>query len=153
MSIVLVVGFFASMSAEDGASARWGTAGMTESRPAISYHEQGRPRLVMTCEGTQTNIQIRGFDAAQQWPQPTLSVRLGTVERADDPDLRMIGDQTAFSFAFPISDSFLDAFKDGSAITATYEEQTSSFPVAPPALREEFADKCKALVLPEMRNN
>jgi len=77
-------------------AARWDTAGMTPSRPAISYYEEGKPRFVMTCRGTQTTVQVRGFTAAQKWPQPTMSLKFGSATRAANPDLRMIGDQTAF---------------------------------------------------------
>jgi hypothetical protein len=130
----------------------WQTAGMTTNRPAISFFENHQPRFVMTCKDTQTRIQIRDFVAAQQWPQPTLSVKFGTVEHAAKPDLAMIGDQTAFAIEFPISDSVLTALKNGATITATYRGETRSYPIPPSAYRTEFVEKCAALVPASMRN-
>lgn len=130
---------------------KWDIAGMTPSRPAISYYEEGKPSFAMMCSGTQTTIQVRGFTAAQKWPQPVISVKFGTTSRSANPDLRMIGDQTAFEFEFAISDSVLSALKNGAPLVATYNGKSRSFPVAPAAFRQEFADKCSALVPPGMR--
>ncbi|MBB5714188.1 hypothetical protein [Sphingomonas aerophila] len=124
---------------------------MTATRPAISYVENGRPWFVMTCQGTQTSIQVRGFDAAQQWPQPTLTVAFGAVQHSAKPDLQMVGDQTAFSFAYPISTNMLKAFRDGAPIKASYHGETRLFPAASPAVRGQFASRCAALVPPGMR--
>lgn len=132
-------------------AAKWDIAGMTPSRPAISYYEEGKPSLVMTCSGTQTTVQVRGFTAAQKWPQPTMSLKFGTATRSANPDLRMIGDQTAFELQFAISDPVLLALKNGAPLVAMYNGKSRSFPVAPAAFRQEFADKCSALVPPEMR--
>jgi hypothetical protein len=132
-------------------SAKWDIAGMTPTRPAISYYEKGKPSFVLTCSGTQTTVQVRGFTAAQKWPQPALSLKFGTATRYANPDLRMIGDQTAFEFQFAISDAVLLALKNGAPLVATYNGNSRTFPVAPAAFRQEFAEKCSALVPPAMR--
>jgi hypothetical protein len=120
-------------------SAKWDIAGMTPTRPAISYYEEGKPSFV------------RGFTAAQKWPQPAMSLKFGTETRSANPDLRMIGDQTAFEFQFAISDPVLLALKNGAPLVATYNGSSRTFPVAPAAFRREFAEKCSALVPPGMR--
>lgn len=153
MKAVLATFFLASFASPQVPSFGWDSAGMTATRPALSYHEEGRPRLVMTCKGTQTELQIRGFTAAQKWPQPALIVKFGTVERSANPDLTMIADQTAFSFNFPISDRVLAALRNGETISATYQGQTRNFPAISAAHRSEFADKCAALVPPGMRGS
>ena len=132
-------------------SAKWDIAGMTTTRPAISYYEEGKPSFIMTCSGTQTTVQVRGFTAAQKWPQPAMSLKFGTATRSANPDLRMIGDQTAFEIQFAISDPVLLALKNGAPLVATYNGNSRTFPVAPAAFRREFAEKCSALVAPGMR--
>ena len=132
-------------------SAKWDIAGMTPTRPAISYYEEGKPSFVLTCSGTQTTVQVRGFTAAQKWPQPAMSLKFGTTTRSANPDLRMIGDQTVFEFQFAISDPVLLALKSGAPLVATYNGKSRSFPAAPAAFRQEFAEKCSALVPPGMR--
>jgi hypothetical protein len=72
----------------DGPPSGWDTAGMTRERPALSYSEDGRPRLVMTCQGTATSLQVRGFMAAQSWPQPILTIKFGAAERSARPICR-----------------------------------------------------------------
>lgn len=132
-------------------SAKWDIAGMTPTRPAISYYEEGKPSFIMTCSSTQTTVQVRGFTTAQRWPQPARSLSFGTATRSANPDLRMIGDQTAFEIQFAISDPVLLALKNGAPLVATYNGNSRTFPVAPAAFRQEFAEKCSALVPPGMR--
>ena len=132
-------------------SAKWDIAGMTPSRPALSYYEEGTPSFVMTCSGTQTTVQVRGFTAAQKWPQPVMSLKFGTAMRFANPDLRLIGDQTAFEFQFAISNPVLLALNNGAPLVATYNGESLTFPTAPAAFRKEFAEKCSALVPPGMR--
>ena len=132
-------------------SAKWDIAGMTPTRPAISYYEEGKPSFVMTCSGTQNTVQVRGFTAAQKWPQPVMSLKFGTAMRFANPDLRLIGDQTAFEFQFAISNPVLLALNNGAPLVATYNGESLTFPTAPAAFRKEFAEKCSALVPPGMR--
>lgn len=153
MNVFVVAALLAFQSTMQVAPTGWEFAGVTASRPALSYYEKGRPRLVMTCSDFQTSVQVRGFDAAQQWPQPTLSIKFHAVERAATPNLAMIGDQTAFTINFPISDSVLASLRDGAAITASYRGQTHSFPLIPKAYRTDFVEKCAALVPAGMRKS
>ena len=58
--------------------------GSTTARPALVYSElaegrsdQWRPRIVLTCSGVTTSVQVRGIRPRQAWPQPAVQMRLG----------------------------------------------------------------------------
>ena len=138
----------------------WSKPGMTDSRPHMMYAatQSGAPSFSVTCElAGNINFFISGLVAQQQWPQPPLTVRLGSVERAKRPDLRWLQgldgypDRTGFAVQFPITDSVLGALANGSEISVHLADQSQSFPTPPEALRREFARKCEALVPAGMR--
>ncbi|MDM0022508.1 hypothetical protein [Variovorax saccharolyticus] len=130
----------------------WSTAGMTADRPALSYFASGDTRFVMTCHQIgDMRFHVKGFAAAQRWPQSALTVSFGEVERTKRPDLRLIGDRTSFEIEFAIADSVLESIARGLPVKARFDEQEQLFPVPPEAMRREFARKCAALVPAGMR--
>ena len=151
MNVIMGMAMVALPTVIGATSTGWSTVGTMANRAAMSYFEHGRPRLIMTCSGTQTIVQVRGFEAAQQWPQPVMSVKFGDIERAERPNLTLLGDQTAFGFDFPISDSVLTKIRSGALIEASYRGKIRRFPIAPAAYRREFADRCAALIPMGMR--
>lgn len=121
------------------------------SKPSLIMSSQGQPLLVLMCEGTQIQFQVRGFVAAQQWPQPQLTLALGSVTRSKLPDLRLIGDETGVSISFDIADSVLGAISRGEPLRATFNGQEKNYAPPPEELRSEFSKNCAALVHPGMR--
>lgn len=124
----------------------WTSFGVTDSAPYLSFYEGNRPRLILGCNGTRTNVQLRGFAAAQAWPQPTLNISFGKVERSSKPDLAMFGGQTAYSFDFPTSRNVLVSLEAGETIIASYQRQVRTYPAIPKLLRKRFVTNCAALL-------
>jgi hypothetical protein len=153
MSLILPLLLLASAPepAGGGHPGRWDAAGITPSRPAMTYSEEGRPVVVLTCLSTDMYVQLRGFAAAQSWPQPKLVLRFGDAVRERAPDMALIGDQTALSLSFPINDHILVSVRDGIPIRAKFNGQERTYPAAPEAIRREFSQTCAGLVAPEMR--
>ena len=133
----------------------WSTAGMTADRPVLSYFAPGdTPSFVMTCHQIgDMRFHVKGFAAAQRWPQPALTVSFGKVERSKLPDLRLIGDRTSFETEFSITDSVLDSIAQGLPVKARFDGQEQLFPAPPEGMRREFARRCAALVPAGMRRS
>lgn len=124
----------------------WTSFGVTDSTPYLAFYKDNRPRLTIRCNGTRTSIDLRGFAAAQAWPQPDLSVSFGKIKRSYRPDLAMVGDQTAYLFDFPISRNVLISLGAGETITASYQQQVRTYPAIPELLRKRFVMNCAALL-------
>lgn len=133
------------------ASSAWTAVGSNQTRPALSYYEADRPAMVLTCEDTSINVQVRGFTPKQAWPQPEMMIRLGYVTRAASPDVRNIGAQVAYEFQFGIADEVLQQIAVSAPITVDFNGETRTFPSPPDDLGRSFTDRCAALVPPGMR--
>ncbi|CAN5495479.1 hypothetical protein BH10PSE18_BH10PSE18_08540 [soil metagenome] len=96
-------------------------------------------------------FQVRDFIAAQQWPQPPLTLVIGNVMRSQRPDVRLIGEQTALEASFGIANSILDAFFRGDQLQAAFNGQKKSYPVPPEEMRRNFSRNCAVLVPESMR--
>lgn len=131
----------------------WNSAGSTETRPALSLYEGGRPMLVLTCEGLGTEVQVRGFEPKQAWPQPDLVIRFGTTTRAGSPDVRNIGNQVAYEISFRIADDVLDAIQSNAPIVVEFNGQTRPSLPIPDDQARTFVERCAALVPARMRQN
>ena len=73
MNVAALPALLASFAPTMVLATGWETTGMTANNPAILYFEHGRPLFVMTCSGSQTKVQIRGYNAAQQWPSANVN--------------------------------------------------------------------------------
>lgn len=137
----------------------WSKPGMTTSRPHMMYAAPaGKPSFSVTCDAVgNMQFHVVSFVAAQQWPQPVLTIGIGSVERTKRPNLRLLGEssgqpeRTVFEAEFRIADSVLDALARGDGIRARLGDQEQLFPAPPEAMRKEFVTKCAALVPPGMR--
>lgn len=124
----------------------WTSFGVTDNTPYLSFYEGNRPRLTLGCSGTRTIVQLRGFTAAQAWPQPTLNLSFGKVARSSRPDLALVGNETAYSFDFPTSQKILTSLEAGEIITASYQRQVRFYPAIPELLRKRFVMNCAGLL-------
>ena len=124
----------------------WTSFGVTESTPYLSFYEGNRPSLTLDCNGTRTNVQLRGFTTAQAWPQPTMNISFGMVIRSSRPSLTMVGDLTAYSIDFPTSRHVLISLEAGEIITASYQRQVRTYPAIPELLRKRFVMNCAGLL-------
>lgn len=131
----------------------WNSVGSTETRPALSLYENGRPMLVLTCEGTSTRVHARGFEPKQAWPQPDMIIRFGTTSRTGSPDVRNIGNQVAYEVGFRIADDVLDAIHSSAPIEVDFNGQTRSALAIPGDQARRFAERCASLVPAGMRRN
>ena len=131
----------------------WNSAGSIDDRPALSLYEDGRPMLVLTCQGTGTTVHARGFEPKQAWPQPDMLIRFGTTSRTGSPDVRNVGDQVAYEINFRIADDILDAIRSGAPIIVEFNGQTRSALPIPDEQARVFAERCGSLVPAGMRQN
>lgn len=129
----------------------WIALGSTPDRPALSLYEKGRPVLVLTCEGTQTQVQARGFEPKQAWPQPVMVIRFGDTSRSASPDVRNIGSQVAYELDFRIADDVTGAIRSAAPLVVDFNDQSRTLQPIPGDLAREFADRCEALVPAGMR--
>lgn len=136
-----------------GTGGGWDSVGSIEARPALSLYESGRPTVVLTCEGTSTRVQVRGFEPKQAWPQPELIIRFGGTTRAETPDVRNIGDQVAYEIEFQIADDVLEPIRSGAPLRVEFDSQTRSVDPIPQNQAAVFAERCGALVPAQMRQN
>lgn len=133
----------------------WAAYGL-DTRPSLVYSvpdgsDRSSPVLILTCNGTSTDVHVRAFEPRQVWPQPDVEIRLGDASRAGRPDVLTIGERAAFEISFAISDDVLDAVRDQRSIQMTFDGERRDFPAAPQSLAADFARKCGALVHPGMR--
>ncbi len=129
----------------------WTPVGSVTDRPALSLYENRHPIMVLTCEGVQTAVQVRGLQPKQAWPQPPLTVQFGTATRTKVPDVRNIGEQVAYDIKFPIADDVLEQIGANAPITVAFNGQSRTFPPFPDDRGREFAEGCAALVPAGMR--
>lgn len=129
----------------------WTPIGATASRPALSLYELRRPTMVITCEGMMIQVQVRGFEPKQAWPQPELRVMFGSAVRTAVPDVRNIGEQVAYETKFRIADDVLSEISAGAPISADFGEQTKTFLAMPGDLANAFASGCTALLPAALR--
>lgn len=129
----------------------WIALGSTPDRPALSLYGKQRPIMVLTCEGTQTQVQVRGLVPMQAWPQPDMVVRFGDVSRRASPDLRNIGEQVAYELSFRISDDVIGAIRKAEPISVAFNDQSQTLQPVPGDKAREFADRCEAMVPAGMR--
>lgn len=131
----------------------WNSVGSTELRPALSLYEDGRPMLVLTCKGVSTEVQARGFEPKQAWPQPDLVIRFGITSRTASPDVRNIGNQVAYEIGFRIADDVLAAIQSNAPIVVEFDGQTRPAPPIPDDQAGRFVERCASLVPAGMRRN
>jgi hypothetical protein len=131
----------------------WNSVGSAEIRPALSLYEGGRPMLVLTCTGVRTEVQARGFEPKQAWPQPDLVIRFGATTRTGSPDLRNIGNQVAYEIGFRIADDVLDAIESNEPLVVEFNSQTRPAPPIPDEQARTFVERCASLVPAGMRQN
>lgn len=129
----------------------WTPVGSVAERPALSLYENRRPVLVLTCEGVQTAMQVRGLDPEQAWPQPPLTVRFGTAARTKVPDVRNIGEQVAYDIRFPIADDVLEQIGANGPMAVEFNGQSRTFLPFSDDQGRVFAEACAALVPAGMR--
>jgi hypothetical protein len=138
-------------SGGDHSATGWTTTGSIPSRPALVHLDTGQPTLVLTCQQVSTTVQVRGLQPEQAWPQSSLSLAFGDIERSYVPDVRNVGDQIAFEGSFQISDEVLAAISNREPIRVRFSGQELDYPGVPVGLSKEFSDGCAALVPPGMR--
>ena len=131
----------------------WQSVGSVASRPALSLYVSGRPLMVITCKVVSINLQVRGFEPKQAWPQPDMLVRFGTTLRNGSPDVRNIGNQVAYEIDFRIADDVLKEIRESTPIIVEFNGQTRSALPIPADQARVFAERCASLVPPGMRQS
>lgn len=131
----------------------WDSVGSTETRPALSLYDGGLPMLVLTCKGVITEVQARGFEPKQAWPQPDLVIRFGNTTRTGSPDVRNIGNQVAYEIGFPIADDVLDALQSSAPIVAEFNGESRPTLPIPDDQARTFVERCASLVPAGMRQS
>jgi hypothetical protein len=129
----------------------WTPVGSAATRPALSLYQQGAPVLVLTCKGVSTEVQVRGLEPKQAWPQPDLTLSFGSATRTRSPDVRNVGDQVAYEIAFALADDVLDQIAAGAPLSVEFNGQRRDFTTIPETERVRFAEGCKDLVPAGMR--
>lgn len=127
--------------------------------------------LMLSCQGTDIKLMVRGLRPAQAFPQPPLEVGFGAVSRSKTPtatwlpDVRTAGrlidrrepvgevspSDVSYEYEVAIADDVLDAIGDGEAVKVTFNGQTRDFGRPPPAMARDFQFKCGSFVPPRMR--
>lgn len=131
----------------------WASVGSVGIRPALSLYQGGRPILVLTCRGFSTQVQVRGLEPKQAWPQPDMVIRFGQTLRTGSPDVRNIGDQVAYELDFRIADDVLEAIRSTAPIIVEFNDQTRSAAPIPGDEARVFAERCASLVPAGMRQS
>jgi len=109
------------------------------------------PSFVVSCNDVTMKFHVRGFKPEQRWPQPEMTVQFGPASRAKVPDLRLIGQQTAFEIDVPVQDSMLAPIRAGAQFSARFADQRLLFPTPPDDMRFAFVRACEKPLPPAMR--
>jgi hypothetical protein len=131
----------------------WSSLGTTDKRATLVHGlaSKTEPFLVLKCENTSIHVHLRAFQARNAWPQPPVAFAVGDVVRRGRPDVRTIGNQTAFEISFDISDAILDPLAKGRPLSAKFDGETRAFAPIPKQLRDDFVRRCGGLVPSGMR--
>ncbi|QTC93233.1 helix-turn-helix transcriptional regulator [Brevundimonas goettingensis] len=143
--------------AETGPS--WQAVTADSRYPAITYlipSPDGRagvfvPQVILSCRDISMSLTVRGFAPQPSWPQPDLTMRIGTVDRVGPPTAVASATGPTLGYKFAIADEVLQPLGRGEPVSFIFNGETQAFPVIPEALRSAFVTNCAALVHPGMR--
>ncbi len=140
------------------AAAHWRVMSSSAGSPAIVYLTPSKetpgtsiPTVVLSCRSVSLDVRVRGFTPEDAWPQPTLTTRIGAVERSGSPEVNAAGEAPALGYGFAIADEVLEPLARGEPIAFAFNGEAFDAPAIPEAIRTPFVERCADLVHPGMR--
>lgn len=151
--------YFSPSSRGVAAVREWQVMSSSAKSPAITYLVPSSdnphvsiPTVILSCRTVSLDVRVWGFTPGNSWPQPTLTTRIGSIERTGSPVVTASGRNPALGYSFAIADDVLEPLRRGEPISFEFNNATVAVPTIPEALRREFVQRCESLVHPGMRS-
>ena len=139
-------------------AAHWRVMSSSARSPVIVYLTPSKdrpwvsiPTVVLSCRLVSLDVRVRRFTPEDAWPQPTLTTRIGAVERSGSPEVNAAGETPALGYGFAIANEVLEPLARGEPITFVFNGETFEPPTIPEAIRAPFVERCADLIHPGMR--
>jgi len=120
-------------------------------RIALLYPTPGTIDLVVGCNlvsGPDSGLtfKVRFFEPLQQWPQPELAIRTGSLDMSAVPSVEPLADRAQMSIELSHREmaQALSSLQQGNDLTFVFDGQTIDVPGPPQSMREGFARKCRS---------